>query len=200
MGVLFIEGGELSQITRMFVSEWLTRFQNEVATRAEAAGLQPRDFACTLLAAVLTADAGVFVQVGDGAIVVSCQDDPEEFAWIFWPDKGEYANVTSFATQDDVHESFYFEHRAETFTEIALFTDGLERLALHFQTNSVHSPFFQAMFGPMRVAEAGHSPTRSEHLAAFLNSPQVNQRTDDDKTLLLATRRAGPQPIPDQEP
>lgn len=189
MAVLFLEGGHLAQITRSFIVEWLTRFQSEVAVRAADEGLLVRDFACTLLAVVLTEDAGVFVQVGDGAIVISCQDDADEFAWIFWPDKGEYANMTTFATQEEAKEQFLYDFKQEAFQEIALFTDGLERLALNFQSGSTHNPFFRAMFAPVRASEPGYSQELSERLQAFLNSPQVNARTDDDKTLILATRR-----------
>jgi hypothetical protein len=41
----------------------------------------------------------------------------------------------------------------------------------------------------VRAAPAGRSDRLSAALAAFLASPRINQRTDDDKTLILATRR-----------
>ena len=49
--------------------------------------------------------------------------------------------------------------------------------------------FFEMMFSPLRSVEAGYSETLSTSLSAFLDSSQVNNRTDDDKTLVLVTRQ-----------
>jgi len=37
----------------------------------------------------------------------------------------------------------------------------------------------------------GYAMSTSQSLSLFLDAPTVNGRTDDDKTLVLATRRAG---------
>jgi hypothetical protein len=68
--------------------------------------------------------------------------------------------------------------------EVALLTDGLQSLALRFASREAHGPFFEPMFERLRGPE---QPSESE-LAAFLGSGPVNARTDDDKTLVLATR------------
>ena len=70
---------------------------------------------------------------------------------------------------------------------MALFTDGLQTLALDY-TRAAHSPFFAPMFAALSSeTEPGGllGP-----LSAFLESPAVNERTDDDKTLILATRKS----------
>jgi hypothetical protein len=41
----------------------------------------------------------------------------------------------------------------------------------------------------VRAADPGRAESLSAQLAAFLVSQPVNARTDDDKTLVLATRR-----------
>jgi hypothetical protein len=46
------------------------------------------------------------------------------------------------------------------------------------------------MFAPVRAAAAGFSAPLSSALTAYLALPRINERTDDDKTLILATRRA----------
>ena len=72
--------------------------------------------------------------------------------------------------------------------ELALLTDGLQMLALRFADKSVHGPFFLPMFQALRAAESASA--LQTPLRDFLNSPAVNRRTDDDKTLILATRHS----------
>jgi hypothetical protein len=49
-----------------------------------------------------------------------------------------------------------------------------------------HTRFFDAMFKQLATAEAAEELIAP--LRAFLDSPSVNQRTDDDKSLILAWR------------
>lgn len=193
---LFESGGQVSDITREFVTSWLTHFQYAVETRAEAINSHARDFACTLIAAIIADDTAVFLQIGDGAIVVATPDEPDEYGWVFWPQRGEYENVTVFATDPRANEYLELEVVTREFEELALFTDGLQRLALHFASQTVHNPFFRPMFAPLRSAPEGYLAATSTALANFLTSPAVNDRTDDDKTLVLATRRVDTRQAP----
>lgn len=182
-------GDGVAAIDRAFAEGLVTRFQAEVARRAQADGLTPRDYACTLLAAFVSADAAAYMQIGDGAIVVSRWDDPE-FGWIFWPQQGEYANATHFATDADACERLAFETSLGPIDELAMFSDGIQGLVLHYATRSVHSPFFERMLAPLRKTVGdGHAAALSEALARYLASKEINARTDDDRTLVLATRR-----------
>jgi len=73
---------------------------------------------------------------------------------------------------------------------LATFTDGLERLALDFVNSRPHVPFFDGVCRPLREgATAGHESGLSTQLKEYLNSPAINARTDDDKTLVLAVRK-----------
>jgi hypothetical protein len=91
-------GGCPDHSTRTVVERWLTEFRTEARVRAEGGGLVPRDFACAGLAAVVGVDCAAFVQIGDGAIVVSLGSVPDACAWVFRPQRGEYENTTRFAT------------------------------------------------------------------------------------------------------
>jgi hypothetical protein len=71
--------------------------------------------------------------------------------------------------------------------DLALLTDGLQMLALNYSEGRVHDPFFRPMFNLLRDSETGE--TLEQPLIVFLDSKRVNDRTDDDKTLFLATRR-----------
>lgn len=192
---LFETGGTIQDITRGFAAEWFERFQNEVLLRAEAEGLRLRDYACTFLGAVVGPESAALVQIGDGAIVYSLLGE-EDYLCMFWPQKGEYENVTYFATDPSIQD--HFEHLLVDWRidELALITDGIQRLALEFQVRSPFARFFRPVFAPVRASAGGHSEALSQALATYLNSPLVNERTDDDKTLILATRRTADTPAP----
>ena len=193
-----LETGGVRDITRDFMRFWFTRFHNELSSRAESEALPVRQYACTLLGAVVGEDCAAFVQVGDGAIVIATSEEPETYQWEFWPQQGEYANITTFATDEAVDIKFEHDLVNRRIEEVALFTDGLQHLALHYETRAAFEPFFRSMFNPLRPLQGGHLEEVSLSLAAFLNSPQVNERTDDDKTLILATRRMpAPPPVAD---
>jgi hypothetical protein len=70
-------------------------------------------------------------------------------------------------------------------------TDGLQSLALHYASQSVHQPFFQGMFQPLHASSgSAEVPALSDSLEGFLASERVRMRTDDDVSLILATRRS----------
>ena len=104
---------------------------------------------------------------------------------------GEFANTTYFATEDYAADHLAFEKTAGRIDEVALFSDGIEPLVLHYATKSVHAPFFDRMFPAVRgLGPPGRDAALSDALAAYLDSPAICERTDDDKTLILASRRA----------
>ena len=98
MTEFFAQNGLISNLTPEFMRNWLVHFQNEIARRAEVEGLSLRDYACTLLVAIVEEAQAVMLQIGDGAIVYATPDAPDDYATIFWPQKGEYENQTYFAT------------------------------------------------------------------------------------------------------
>lgn len=182
------EGGRVARIDRCTAQSWLKCVQNVIGDCALEEGRVPRDYACTLLAAVVGEDAAASLQIGDGAIVVS--DQPGEWAWVYWPQHGEFANITNFVTDKEAADRLDFGVAMQAVNEVALFTDGIERLVLHCATKTVHAPFFEKMFEPVRALEnEGLDAGLCRGLERYLASPVVCERTDDDKTLILATRR-----------
>jgi hypothetical protein len=168
---------------RAVVKEWYVLARAEILYLASMLQVTPRELACTLLTVVVGPDWAIFAQIGDGAIVHATETNS---TIVFWPEHGEYANTTAFLTDANWIEHFRLHAIDEPIDNLALMTDGLERLALDFTTRSPHTPFFQPLF--RAVAEAIDETTLSSALCEFLASPRVNARTDDDKTLILATR------------
>jgi hypothetical protein len=144
-----------------------------------------RELACTLLLAVVGERAAAFSQIGDGAIVISVN---QEYETVFWPQSGEYINTTNFVTDDRWEDHLEFSVRHEAIDEVALFTDGLQALVLSYAEKRAHCPFFAPLFRTLRDAP---SPDElAAPLRRFLDSPRVNDRTDDDKSLIVAARPA----------
>ncbi len=185
----------LNGLTKGFVEDWLSRLRVEIRELAQAADLSPREFACTVLGAVVGEDKAAFFQIGDGAIVISTRSEPDDYGWVFWPQHGEFANQTNFVTQDDALNVLEFELEEICIDEIALFTDGIERLVLDLREKTAHTPFFRTLFGWLvktEPAAVDEEIPASEVVGRYLGSKQVNDRTDDDKTLILASRRSAP--------
>ena len=171
---------------RSDVEAWIENIQQAIRKEACAAQLKPRDYACTLLAAVLSPSWSLFFQIGDGAIVAAVRDVQ---GVVFWPDSGLYANMTYFVTDEDALEHLQTASMISNIDEVALFSDGLQRLALTFEHQVPHAPFFDPMLKVLRTCSPSSCDALEGPLIQFLNSPRVNARTDDDKTLVLATRR-----------
>ncbi len=118
---------------------------------------------------------------------------PDDWQVVFWPDNGEYANQTFFI--GNVPLSLIRVRRDSVLPlRVALLTDGLQGLALKWASKQAFAPFFGPMFGVLESASADDFASQqqqlNEALGQFLNSPAVNARTSDDKTLILASTMA----------
>src|SRR5262249_15457599 len=178
----------VASMTEQHAHEWLAAVRKAIAARASDAEHEVRDYACTMLFALVGVEATAFLQIGDGVIVVNDQD--QHWSWVFWPERGEFANTTFFVTDAAAADHLRFEQRHGSLDEIALLSDGIEPLILHYASRTVHAPFFDRMFGPVRRSQVvGEDLALSQDLEGYLSSPAILERTDDDKTLVLATRR-----------
>jgi len=187
--VHFENGDRLNDIDRDMVVGWLACTSDRLIARAGEDGNAPEDYSCTLLAAIVGNEGAVFSQLGDGAIVVS-HGEEDGWSWVFWPQHGEYANQTVFVLSDNAANALEFSFAPRRIDEFAIFSDGIERMVLHGATKAVNDRFFTQMFGPVRASKAeGFDSALSEKLKSYLGSAVVNAKTDDDKTLLMATRR-----------
>lgn len=161
----------------------------EIRTRIRAAAAETdrsvREFATTLCVAIITPDLSYFLQIGDGAIILG---NDALYGLVFWPQVGEYANTTNFLTSDEYRAQLEFVSTKSKCSKVALMTDGLERLALRFDVQTPHVPFFDPLFRALNSAQ--DLDGLNDGLRTFLGSDSIHNRTDDDKTLILATRHA----------
>ena len=180
--------------TKEQIEAWVDAARERLLEEAAANETTPRQLACTFLAALAGDGWAAFAQVGDGVIVFDGEDG---YQLAFWPDNGEYANTTRFLSEDDYRQHLRIEIVERQVAELAVLTDGLQMLALDIAGAKVHGRFFAPLFGAVRNGPDEAALRTS--LLEFMDSKRVNERTDDDKTLLLATRITAdvPNDVPD---
>ena len=149
-----------------------------------------KSFATTLVVAICTPEITGAAQIGDGAMVTADkrmpQDDEDGGYTLFSaPQRGEYANTTNFITSSGWQNTLDVRTRRSGASRLAMFTDGIQSMALNAASdNTPHTPFFDPLFSWADKQEDASAAASS--LAAFLSSPRVTARADDDLTLLLA--------------
>jgi hypothetical protein len=146
-------GGSVFSIEHETALSWLAQIQSVISNLAIDAGTSVREFACTLMVAVVGLDASAFLQVGDGAMVVRKEGD-DGWSYVFWPQHGEYINSTNFVTSSDAFKMMEFARPVRRIESFSCFSDGIESLVLHYATKTVHDPFFNAMIEPVRASTA----------------------------------------------
>lgn len=190
------ERGASEPIDRESVETWLADFREAATREAERLGVSARELACTFVGAVIAPSWSSFCQIGDGGIVVDRPTTPAEpgdglgpFEIVFWPEQGEYANETYFATMAGATDHLQFRVDQRQVRDVAMFSDGMQRLVLQFDVRQPFTPFFRTMFGPVYARTlTGEDSDLSRDLAKYLGSTVVSERTDDDVSLILATQ------------
>jgi hypothetical protein len=142
------------------------------------------EFAATLIAGVAAPDGLALGQVGDGLVVA--RGDGGDLCALTQPVRGEYANETVFLTSPTALASLQVVVRPGPIPALAVMSDGLLRLAVQLPQGDPFAPFFGPLFA---FAAAIQDETQAgRDLAAFLASPRVAERSDDDRALFLAAR------------
>jgi hypothetical protein len=150
--------------------------------------LSMRDFAATLVFVISDGNESVISHIGDGCAVVKDRN-LEKWVAPIWPDHGEYASTTNFVT-DEIRPRLRIYRYKNPISGLAVFSDGLERLALEFLSKQPFEKFLEGVTKPLKSAtHAGRDNNLSRQLRQYLNSDAINSRTDDDKSLIIALRK-----------
>jgi hypothetical protein len=155
-----------------------------VAADANRLQVPPRELACTLTLVAIAPTLAAAAQIGDGAAIVAAPgQDPVALTR---PIAAEHINETTFITSDTALDSAQFAVIPGPWYRAALFSDGLQLLALKLPNATPHPRFFTPLF---EFLDRTPDPDRATAaLRSFLESPRVTDRADDDLSLLLATR------------
>lgn len=148
--------------------------------KAQEKSCSPKDFSCTLLVVVTTPDWLAAMQIGDGFIVV--RQPGSEYQLLFHPSKGEYANETTFVTASNALEKMQVKTLFGKQQFICAASDGLERMAINLKYLQPHPPFFEMFEKALEVRSENQEKLSTKD---WLKSKYVNQKTDDDKTILV---------------
>lgn len=184
----FLQSGDASvkSLNADFGKHWINFFRQKIEEIAKRDGKEIREYASTLVAAVIGEKNGVFYQLGDGAIVCSTEKDAENYRFAVAPAESLYVNMTDFLTDDDAANNLRFETICETIEDLILFSDGIFPVAVNYQTGQPHKPFLKPLVAPLKNGVS--TEVLNEKLAAFLASAKINEKSDDDKTIILASR------------
>lgn len=161
---------------------WIDELRDRLAIVADQRGLARRQFAATLVLLAIKGDEMLALQIGDSAMVAR-----HEGRWeaICWPENGEFASTTYFVT-DDPEARLRTARLPLNYDAFALFSDGIEDVALDHLGVQPHTRFFDPMIKPIDQAkEAGKLVALSAALGRYLDGAALCERTDDDKTLIL---------------
>ena len=172
-----------------FGRRWIEFYQQQIFEIARKEKKELREYATTLVGAVVSRDCAVFYQVGDGGAVFSTCGKLESYRFSIAPVETEYVNMTEFLTDEAAANSLRFILVEETIEDLILFSDGIFAVAVNYQTGKPHEPFLMPMIAPLRNGNAPND--LNGKLENFLASPKLNEKTDDDKTIILASRANG---------
>ena len=174
-----------SLITEKDIKNWIISSRESIDRHAKKNGKHLKDYACTLNGSVIGSNYSIYFQIGDGGIVIN---SGHEYQPIFWPEQGEYINTTYFISDESFLEHLNIKQMDCSPNEIALFTDGLQNLVLSYSQKTAHNGFFSPLFDYLRKNPCNEFVDLSTPLHTFLNRTEINDRSDDDKTLILALR------------
>jgi hypothetical protein len=184
------------QKIRNLFAKIVVRVQSALQKQAIAGGYSVEELACTLIAFLATPEWIAAMQIGDGFIVVRCSmplrqgvlaNDftmtGKDYHLLFQPNKGEYANQTTFVTSAAALQEMQVRVLLAQQNFICAATDGLERVAIRIKDWTPFPPFFQPL--EEYLEEISDPEQEDAYLIDFLESDRLSDRTDDDKTLLL---------------
>lgn len=133
----------------------------------------------TLVAAIVMETFCCTVQLGDSFCVIR-EATSKEYTLAAGPQKGEFANETYFVAGKHYREKLLVQVR-DVPVFIALSSDGLDSMAILIEKQRPFDRFFCRL-------EAGLKANKitDDNLKEWLRSDELDNRTTDDRSLLLA--------------
>lgn len=141
-------------------------------------------YATTLLVVVIYKEWVITAHIGDGGIVAQSQEG--DLLMLSAPEEGEFANIVTPITSSKAISTLRISSYHLPNARIALFTDGLQNLALINKPEQPYHPFagfFAPFFDVIQSSADLAGATRG--LQKFLGSERVCAKTTDDKTLVI---------------
>jgi len=184
---MFIQQFGARSITADAVREIFRDAREEVRRQANETGCRPRDWASTLLIVVMSGQGTAMAQIGDGSIVI---DFGEGFELAFLRDQ-DMLNVTNFLIDEDAMDAVQVRVFDDIQPQRVLLTsDGLMPVLIDLRKSAPHTPVVERFLSVLD--DRYFASDTSELLESLLSHEQVNARTDDDKSIIMAARILAP--------
>jgi hypothetical protein len=161
-----------------------------LATVADKRSVTLKSLSCTLLVAVWSPHYCAAFQIGDGTLSVELisarpSELPSGIVATLFVDDSEYVNETTFITSSNPKIQ-YQSLNPSLIRSFILGTDGIDPLATAgvCASEAFYSPILQSI----RASVDDNKIFKlEEEMSTFLDSKVARERSDDDKTLLIAT-------------
>lgn len=183
---LQLQDSNVGLLNPEFGTAWISFFQSSIEGIAAEEEKEVREFSSTFIGAVVGLDSAAFYQVGDGGLLYTSDPDAQLFEFGIKPVETEYVNMTNFLTDEDAVSHLRYASVAEKVEDLILFSDGISNIAIDFSDGKPFKPFLDPMIAPLR--NGGFTEGLDQKLESFLDSEAINKKTDDDKSIILASR------------
>lgn len=167
---------------RAYRSNWLTSSkdillaaQSHLLKFAKKINLEdPTDLATTLQISIMTEDKTDMCICGDGAIVYTVKN---EHSLVTDGQLYELANHTFHLLSDNLDDRIFSLIVEEPVKHLSLFSDGMRTVLVNEKDKVAHSPIFDFL-----IHSADQKGVK-ETIKTLVNSPQVLESVDDDRSL-----------------
>lgn len=147
------------------------------------------EYSTTFLAAIVSETGAWFVQCGDGAILYSLPDIPEEFSYHCLPIKGAFGSQTVPINDRRAWEVSQVTWLPAIPARIALFSDGLEDCFIH-PDGTLYPDMLIRYFDFIERVRPDPAVLEAKLSRAIETDPKLNSvsKTDDKTLALISTR------------
>jgi hypothetical protein len=153
-----------------------------------------REYACTLLVAILSPTAWHVIHIGDGAVVGI--ESATQVRTLSAPDNGEFINVTVPLTSSDYVQHLRYSNGNDALYGIALLSDGVQPMCINYRTGAAYPGFFTPLISWLASMPEDNLATASTVLHSLLDSDKLRQKSDDDMTFVMVLKLHAPSESP----
>jgi hypothetical protein len=176
------------------MSTAVTETRNALADLAARDQREMREYACTLLVAILSPTAWHVIHIGDGAVVGI--ESATQVRTLSAPDNGEFINVTVPLTSSDYVQHLRYSNGNDALYGIALLSDGVQPMCINYRTGAAYPGFFTPLISWLASMPEDNLATASTVLHSLLDSDKLRQKSDDDMTFVMVLKLHAPSESP----
>ena len=172
----------LSEDYELFIYTAFEQARSAIIDVAKARRISVKQFATTLTVVILTPQLTIGGMVGDGMAIVEYATG--NYACLFELPKREYANQMVPITSSRALEVLQIAIAPAPIQSVSIVTDGMLSICCDLRSVKPYPPFFKMMMALLdKVTD--HESAKKE-LEILLDHPLINEKTEDDKTLVMA--------------